>query len=316
MKQSNALYKHFCKADLMALYINYGLFALAIGLSFWYGTLMAALIIGGGTIAAVTIIYNIAKGSLLSRITMGAAYMVMTALHIHQAHGMIEFHFGVFALLAMLLYYRDWIPIVAAAGVIAVHHVSFFVFQSVYGMDVWVLEATGQSFLVILLHAAYVVVETACLAWFAIDLKKEATQGLEVTDATNKIIQEDGFDLCVRTSGSTSMLQEFDKYTHHVEAMTSEVKTSAGTLSQEGNALNHVLNEMTSSANNQQDIISQLTNEVTEMKTSVENVNQNAKDAAETSATVDSSAEEATQISQDTQNSVQTLASKVSERPR
>ena len=37
---------------------------------------------------------------------------------------MIEMHFGVFVVLAILLYARDWVPVVAAAGAIAVHHVA------------------------------------------------------------------------------------------------------------------------------------------------------------------------------------------------
>jgi hypothetical protein len=42
--------------------------------------------------------------------------MVFSALTIQQSQGMIESHFGIFTLLAFLLYYRDWRPIVAAAG--------------------------------------------------------------------------------------------------------------------------------------------------------------------------------------------------------
>ena len=47
------------------------------------------------------------------------------ALQIHLGRGTIEFHFGVFVTLALLLVYRDWRPIVASAAFFAVHHVLF-----------------------------------------------------------------------------------------------------------------------------------------------------------------------------------------------
>jgi methyl-accepting chemotaxis protein len=41
----------------------------------------------------------------------------------------IESHFGIFALLAVLIFYRDWLPILVAALAIAAHHVLFHVLQ-------------------------------------------------------------------------------------------------------------------------------------------------------------------------------------------
>ena len=57
-------------------------------------------------------------GHRLTRISFAASLMVFSALHIHQAHGLIEMHFGIFALLAALLYYRDQLTIITAAAVI------------------------------------------------------------------------------------------------------------------------------------------------------------------------------------------------------
>ena len=52
---------------------------------------------------------------------------------------MLEMHFGIFVSLAFLVYYRDWLPIVVAAAVIAVHHLSFFALQS-QGAGVFVVQ--------------------------------------------------------------------------------------------------------------------------------------------------------------------------------
>ena len=69
--------------------------------------------------------------------------------------------FGAFAfaapgMLALLLAYQDWRPIVLAAGLIAVHHIAFDRLQAA-GVAVY---CTPQAdFLKVLLHAGYVVMQ-------------------------------------------------------------------------------------------------------------------------------------------------------------
>jgi hypothetical protein len=46
---------------------------------------------------------------------MTVSLFTLVALHIQLGRGTLEFHFGVFAGLALLLLYRDWRPIVAGA---------------------------------------------------------------------------------------------------------------------------------------------------------------------------------------------------------
>ncbi|NBO42716.1 MAG: hypothetical protein EBU92_14615, partial [Betaproteobacteria bacterium] len=85
-------------------------------------------------------IYKSAPGSLASRIAIACALMVFSALNIQQSQGMIESHFGIFTLLAFLLYYRDWRTIVAAVGLIAVHHLLFGYLQAQQMAGITVIE--------------------------------------------------------------------------------------------------------------------------------------------------------------------------------
>ena len=104
--------------------IGCGLFVFSLCLAPFYGTWLAAVMIGGVILAGWGALVDTSPGSRLTRIASGTAFMSFTARHIHQSHGMIEMHFGVFVVLAILLYARDWVPVVAAAGAIAVHHVA------------------------------------------------------------------------------------------------------------------------------------------------------------------------------------------------
>ncbi len=110
-------------------------------------------------------------GTRLTRITNALVLMALVAATIQQAHGLVEMHFGVFVILALLLYYRDWLPVVVAAGAIAVHHLAFYWLQA-RGMPVQAFTA-GSGFGIVLLHAGYVIVETAFVCVMAIQLRRQ-----------------------------------------------------------------------------------------------------------------------------------------------
>ena len=77
------------------------------------------MVVGGSTVAVMTALHQLIPGRRLLRCCMGAAFMVMSALNVNQSYGMLDIHYGCFVQLAFLVYYRDWLAIVVAAGVIA-----------------------------------------------------------------------------------------------------------------------------------------------------------------------------------------------------
>jgi methyl-accepting chemotaxis protein len=135
-------------------------------------------------------------GSLPTRLFMGAAYMVLAGTLIHEGGGMLELHFAIFVLLAFLILYRDWRPIVVAAAVIAVHHLAGAQAQfSGWGIDVFPsTEGMTQAGLLglVVLHAVFVVVETAVLSWMAVFLRREANVVGIAPDAMATIAQNMG----------------------------------------------------------------------------------------------------------------------------
>jgi methyl-accepting chemotaxis protein len=157
--------------DRLLLCVVGVLLVMSLALAPLYGTWTEALAIGVPTAGVVAWLVSTNPGALLTRCTIAAALMVFTALHIHQVHGMIEMHFGVFVLLAFLLFYRDWIPLVVAVGVVAVHHFVFDFMQR-SGAGVWVFAA-NTGFSIVLIHAAYAVFETGLLIVMAVRLKAE-----------------------------------------------------------------------------------------------------------------------------------------------
>lgn len=312
MNTQNPLVAHYIKSDKIMLGICYALTLYALGLASWYSTWMEAIVIGVGSALALTIIYAIARGTLLCRVAMGTGFMVYTALHIHQAHGMIEMHFGVFALLAMLLFYRDWTPIIAAALVIAVHHLSFFYLQA-QGHGVWVLGSTDSGVWIIFLHAAYVVAESALLVWFALALKKEAIQTLELLRVSDAILAGNVIDLSQRTTGSTAVLQRFDQYTADIEALVKLVHKSADSINAEGSSLVTITDQISNFTHTQRTETDMIASAIEELSSAIAEVDRNAEQTAEASKQVDYNAQQATQVCQQTQTAVQQLASQISQ---
>ena len=312
MNQQNSLNSYLEFADKMMLVINWALFAYSLALASWYNTWAESIVIGGGTVAALSLLYSMVRGELICRTAMALGFMVMSALHIHQAHGMIEFHFGIFALLAMLLYYRDWIPVIAAAAAIAVHHISFYFMQS-SGMNIWVLTSENISFWVILLHAGYVVAETVLLVWFSIILKKEATQSTQLMATTDAILSSGKIDLTQRVEESTDLLRRFNSYTQDVEELAKEVQRAAIQLDIEGQSLSKITKQMKANSLEQQHETDHIVASAEQMSTAITEVASNAEFTAGATEKMKANAEKATEVSHETRKAVENLAENIGE---
>ena len=168
---------HFRQADRLMMCILWCLFAMALGLSGLHDTMRWALLVGIPAALVPTALIVFHGGTRLTAAAVAAALMVFSGLHIHQAAGINELHFGIFVLLAFLLCYRDWFVIVVGAAVIAVHHLSFNYLQELgYGVRCMTEPGFGR----VVVHAAYVIVEAGVLCYLAIVLRREAVQAGEL----------------------------------------------------------------------------------------------------------------------------------------
>jgi methyl-accepting chemotaxis protein len=172
-------------ADQVMLGTLVFLLLVSLGVAAYTVTWGVTLAVGLPALIVPFALFRMAPGSLVSRIAFACAFMIFSALTIQQTRGLIEAHFGIFALLAFLLFYRDWRPIVVAAAVIAVHHLAFNYMQAA-GMGVYVL-IDGPNLGIIILHAVYVVVESAVLVYMAVKLRGEAMESAQVAGLAERI---------------------------------------------------------------------------------------------------------------------------------
>jgi methyl-accepting chemotaxis protein len=223
MRTTSRYLTHLNKVgDRLLLGVIGGLLGLSFTLAPWHQTLDAVLAIGLPAALVPAWFVWARSGELVTRCAIASSLMIFAALQIHQAHGMIEIHFSVFVLLAFLLFYRDWIPLVFAAGVIAIHHLAFDALQR-SGQPIWVF-ASANGIGIVLVHAAFVIFETALLVWMAIALRSEIESvGCEPKELS-KVFQElanGNLAVDINTTGASKT-----SLVHAMERMRTELKTS------------------------------------------------------------------------------------------
>ncbi len=216
--------------------------------------------------------------------------IVFSALTVHQGHGMIELHFIFFAVLAFLLCYRDWLPIIVAAGVAAVHHLSFNYLQEA-SYPVYVFrDHIGLH--IVLTHAAFVIFETAILCYLAFKMRAEAIQAEEMHEISRHLAVIDGaVDLTYRKPDARSEIaKHVNHYLDAVHGVVVEARNAATQLNSTATQLADI-NDQTNLAIHRQGAETQsVASAVTEVTASANEVADNANETAMTTRRVNEDA--------------------------
>ncbi|MBD3609624.1 MAG: methyl-accepting chemotaxis protein, partial [Gammaproteobacteria bacterium] len=283
----HGLYKQGDKIMVGVLWFH---LLVSFGVGTVYDTQSAALAIGLPAALVPTILAFMMPGSRLTRSVIAAAFMVFSALVIHQAHGMLEMHFGIFALLAFLLYYRDWLPIIVAAGVIAVHHLTFNYLQE-WGYGVYIFEnRTGLD--IVLIHAAYVVFESTILVFMSLHARKEAYQTEELHEIGSHLqITNGSINLTYRNENAKSDFAiGFNQFMDAVHGVISNAKAAAERMSQSTSNLTEITIQTSQDIQKQLSETDATATAITEMASTSEEVARNATAAAESARNADEDA--------------------------
>lgn len=201
---------------LAAEYVAGVAVALVISPRTWVGEtsqlhlhVIAAAVLGALIVSLPIVLAIRLPGQVITRHTIAAGQMLMSALLIHLSGGRIETHFHVFGSLAFLAFYRDWYVLVTATAIVALDHMLRGMFwpQSVFGT----LVASPFRWIE---HAGWVLFEV----WF---LRLACIQNLcEMTsDARHRAELEHAHELTEeevtrRTADLARKNQELDEFTY------------------------------------------------------------------------------------------------------
>ena len=272
--------EHYRKADRIMLALIWLMTLFSVGLAFWHDTLTQAIVVGGGTSTVLTALYRAIGGTRVMRCALGAGLMVMAALHINQAQGVIEAHFGIFALLAVLTFYRDWLPILVAALTIAVHHVVFHALQH-QGFPVFVMAHHG-GWTMVFVHAFYVVMETIALLYLAVNSQAEAVESEEMLEKMLAVTTQFTVEIA-KGEGKVhvSLAKRFDHFLQQITHLIDGVARDSHGLGQLGQELAHASGTLEKGARHQLAEIAQMTDSMQRMEDAMGHITVHVEEAVE-----------------------------------
>ncbi|MDT8427478.1 MAG: methyl-accepting chemotaxis protein [Pseudomonadales bacterium] len=280
---TNAAYLR--QADRTMLVVLGVCLAYSLALSPWHNTWLLSILVGGGTLFTLITLLPALQGSLLYRCLMAVAFMVMSALHIQQSHGVIEMHFSIFVLLALLIAYRDMAPILVATVTIAIHHFLFFAMQ-VNGLPIWVTEHASWN--MIFIHAAYVVAEAGVLIYLARMAATDVAEGQAMAQASQKIVHDpNAINLSCRAPLDTPITRAFNDFVGQLETLVSDIQHKLVSLRTMGSKLNDKSQQVSSSAEQQANESEYMVQAMQEMGSATAEVARSAENAASAARNAD-----------------------------
>ena len=198
----------------------------------WLAGELASAVTGGAILLAMpALLVWREPGALVTRLATGAAAMLLSALSIFLSGGAIEAHFAIFVLLGLLLVYFDWRVLLFAAAVIAVHHLGFN-YAAQAGLPRLQLFPSGPDLARVLVHAAYVVVETAALAVIAIQIERQLKASSRLAQFAREAREGNlAQPLDDRLASQDAMLQAAEAMRRQLVEALDHVISAAGELS-------------------------------------------------------------------------------------
>ena len=280
-----------------------------------YGTMDFAIVSSLMVAAIAGVGYWLLRGTPAYGILAGVLLMSFSAIMIQSQLGRIEMHFHVFGALALLLIYRNWLPIVVAAGVIAVHHLALTWLQlnevSLGDMPLMVFNY-GCSWGITFLHAAFVVFESAALIYYAIIMKRDEVIAQRLVEAVSLAHQNK--DLSLRISGEQNAVAiAFNAMMDQFSLLTKDVADASHQIMHEAQLMGGNVHSAESEITMQHSQTEQVASAIEEMNQSIHEVASNTQRAADVAEQSNSQVEQGFKLFNQAENATQELKNTMSE---
>ncbi len=297
---------------IILAHLPVAIFLIPIGYDTRAFAVVASLLVA----ALATLAYFTVRGTRLFGVLSGVLLMTLSAIFIQTQLGRIEMHFHIFGALALLLIYRDWMAVVAAAGFIAVHHLLFTALQlgevQLGDMPIMVYNY-GCSWGIAFLHAAFVVFEAAFLIYFAHMMRKEQLAGLQLIAAVSEVQKNHDLSIRVPDGGNSEVAGAFNAVMNDFDNLIADLRTTLDHLSSMSNNLLESSSNANTNISSQHEQISHAVHAMSEMSTTIHNVAENAQKAANITYEADSEAESGARVVSEAVNMTEALKSSMTE---
>ena len=254
------------------------LYSLALALS--YDAWASGLSVGIPLLLSAIAVYFFLPAARLAPSLLPLIAMCFVMLHIHQAQGLLEMHFGVFVIIAFTAVYREWVPFIVVAAAIAVHHVLFCYLQH-HGYGVWVFREMDDHWLKVVLHASYVIAETVFFLIFTRSARKDVAIGDILTVTTQRMMmQKDAIDFRVNVDSTSAELHHFSRLIESLKQLLRDVNHVSINLAVSANAVDEKREHLHLSSQSMQKDMVALVKSIETLSAAVHDIAANANAAA------------------------------------
>ena len=207
------------------------LFIESIGVGLYFGTLTQAFIIGLPLCILPIWLLKTHPDNAITAHVVAAAIMMFSFLHIQQTFGLIEVHFEIFILMAVLIMFVQWRVFITAITFVAIHHLSFYYLQT-QNTGFYVFDPDRLAFTTVLIHAGYAIVEVLVAGYIAKTLQRERRAGLSLSFATEQIMHDpEHIKLSLRAEDTKSeTVNGFNTLLEYLSDVIKQVKTQSESL--------------------------------------------------------------------------------------
>lgn len=269
--------------------------------------------------AAAVFTYMTMKGTMTSRIILSLCLMAYAIIFITQQLGRIEMHFHVFVVFALMLIYRDWRPLVAATGLIGVHHFLFInlQFAGVEFMGVPMqLFAENCNWITFIIHFAFAGVEVAALMFFGFNMQQQFLMNARLNATISQAAETKNFDVQldidqIATADAKEDAQTINAFFGLVSELVENVRHASETISSKAGRVLATLKETTDGVNEQHAAIGMVATAMNEMTTTVQVVAQNTVQAAEAANNANTEASSGSEIVTQAIESNESMSSRI-----
>lgn len=297
--------------DRIMMGVIWCLLILALALAPIYGAWREAIFCGVGFAGAQQLLMLVKPGCRITRVASAIVFMCFAALIIDEMHGMIEMHFSIFVLLAFLLFYSDWLPLVVGAAAIAVHHLGFHLLQTA-GYPVWVFpHACGLSMVIV--HAAFVVFETALLIMMSMQHERAAIETGEVISMLDSVLVGDYVDLSVTSKTASGPPEHFGRLIGILRELVDRIIRHAETIVSSSETIASSASGVSAASGLQKEQIGRAAVAIQQMRSAVSEINQSSQKVAANMMRSKKQAVEGGRVVADTVAAIQQVASSTQE---
>ncbi|MGF1719069.1 methyl-accepting chemotaxis protein [Vibrio kyushuensis] len=309
----------FMQADRVVMFVVIVLSFIVATITPWQHGYFS-LGIGGGIFVSIICVaaYNTMAGSMLCRMIMATALVVLMAITVQQSNGLGEGHFLFFLGFTILIRYRDIIPVATFVVFTVAHHLTTTYCQSI-GVEIfgapllvfsWGTQTSWGLLAPLIYHVVFAVMALIISTYYIFEGNKQFVESNSVIGVIEKASTGD-LTVSIQSEVESTLIAKVNAFFTQIREMLLKIESINESLSAHVSETSSKAAQQTSRSNQQQQEVNMVATAVTEMTASTQDIANNAEHAADVTVKTEKISEEGEKLAVTCKTSITQLAEQV-----